>query len=133
MLLNVGGENIIVDEEILQRSEYFKMMLQKHVIEEIDNDPGEFKQLIKFLKGETTNPGPLGDFYMCGPGKSIISKEKNIIEWAEKPLTINTPNLSADALQFLQEVRELTRLIEFLTSSRSLLTKISKVNDKKLK
>lgn len=96
--LNIRGNEIGVDGEVIKRSPYFRALLERNDIGEIDNDLNEFLHYIEFLKGNTDNPGPLGEYYMSGKCKPIISQEKNLIEWAEKPVTINKRNTPFEAV-----------------------------------
>lgn len=86
MLLTVRGTDIYVDKELLEKSPYFKVLLAKAEIGEIDNDPDEFLHFLEYLKGDETNPGPLGDFYLGKPCIPLL--HENYIEWANEPLLI---------------------------------------------
>ena len=100
MNLSVRGKFFNVRCDVLKKSPYFDKLIEwdGESEMEIDNDPDEFEQFLKFLEGKEDHPGVLGDFYMVGSGKPSISNEKNVVENAMKPYDIQKPNHSYDAI-----------------------------------
>jgi len=94
MLVTVQGKEFQIDPEILKVSPYFKSLIDWNDPGELelDNNVEQFEQLVSFLKGEDTDPGPLGEFYMCGKSQGIMSEFGNVLEWAPEPLQIDVVN-----------------------------------------
>ena len=100
MLVTVRGKEFQIDPEILKVSPYFKSLIDWNDPGELelDNNIAQFEKLLSFLKGEDSDPGPLGEFYMCGKSIGSMSEFGNVLEWVSEPLQADDVNASMISL-----------------------------------